>query len=242
MPNKEVSVVSSMQVKTNVISKVRLHKHITIEDDKRVFVVGDLDGNFTKLKSELDKVDFNPQDDVLISLGDIIDRGNDSARLVEYLQEINAHVVLGNHEHMMLEALMGRDSYAMRLWVQNGGKWHQTADFQTLVSMCKWFLQQQLAITVDYQGTKIGISHTLPPTWSWEHMSNNTAENVRSLLWDRERFNKKMNKVNHGVSFSIHGHNSIPEPIWIANSMHIDTISFGKPTVMDVGKITTLFK
>ena len=79
-----------MQVKTNAISKVRLHKHIAIEDDKRVFVVGDLDGNITKLKSELDKVDFNSQDDVLISLGDIIDRGEDSARLVEYMQEINA--------------------------------------------------------------------------------------------------------------------------------------------------------
>ncbi len=237
MPNKEVSVVSSMQVKTNVISKVRLHKHITIEDDKRVFVVGDLDGNFTKLKSELDKVDFNPQDDVLISLGDIIDRGNDSARLVEYMQEINAHVVLGNHEHMMLEALMGRDSYAMRLWVQNGGKWHQTADFQTLVNMCKWFLQQQLAITVDYQGKKIGISHTLPPTWSWEHMPQNTEACVFPLMWDRERYNKKLNKVNHGVDYSIHGHNSTPEPIWIGNSLHIDTNYYSKPTLFEISLI-----
>lgn len=227
-----------MQVKTNTISKVHPHKHIAIEDEKRVFVVGDLDGNISKLKSELDRVDFNPQDDVLISLGDIIDRGDDSATLVEFMQEINAHVVLGNHEHMMLEALMGRDSYAMRLWVQNGGRWHQTADFQTLVSMCKWFLQQQLAITVDYQGKKIGISHTLPPTWSWEHMPQNAEACAFPLMWDRERFNKKLNKVNHGVDFSIHGHNSTPEPIWIGNSLHIDTSHFGSPTIVNLSELT----
>lgn len=230
-----------MQVPINAISTVRVHKHISIQHDKRVFVVGDLDGNFTNLTNELDKVKFNPQNDVLISLGDIIDRGEDSALLVEYMQKVNAHVVLGNHEHMMLEALIGRDNATMHLWTQHGGKWHQTADFQTLVSMCKWFLQQQLAITIDYREKKIGFSHTLPPTWSWKHIPQGSDGCVMSLLWDRERFNKRLNKVNHGVDFSIHGHNSTPEPVWIGNSIHIDTSHFGAPTVIELSSLTDSF-
>ena len=228
-----------MHVKTNVISRIRLHKHITIADDKRVFVVGDLDGNFAKLNSELEKINFVPNNDVLISLGDIIDRGEDSVRLVDFMQKIGAHVVLGNHEHMMLEALMGRDSFAMRLWVQNGGRWHfDVKTMQVLVRMCEWFLQQQLAITITYQGKKIGISHTLPPSWSWEHIPQNPEACAFPLMWDRERFNKKLNKVNHGVDFSIHGHNSTPEPIWIGNSLHIDTSHFGSPTIVNLSELS----
>ncbi|MBU3023741.1 metallophosphoesterase [Aestuariibacter sp. A3R04] len=225
-----------MKVKTDAISKAPLHKNITVEDDKRVFVVGDLDGDFTRLKTQLDKVNFNPEEDVLFSLGDIIDRGEDSAKLVDFMKDIGAHAVLGNHEHMMLEALLSRDSYAMRLWTQNGGMWHQMAKFETLVGMCKWFLQQPLAITLNYGGKKIGISHTLPPTWSWEHFPGSTEACVTPLLWDRERFTKKLNKVNHGVDFSIHGHNSTQEPVWIGNSLHIDTSYYGMPTVLDLAE------
>ena len=68
-----------MNVKTTAISKAPLCKTLDIADEQRVFVVGDLDGDYQKLQAQLNKVSFNPQDDVLISLGDIIDRGQDSA-------------------------------------------------------------------------------------------------------------------------------------------------------------------
>ena len=231
-----------MNIKTNAISKAPLTKHLTIDSDKRVFVVGDLDGDYSRLKAQLNKVSFNPDEDTLISLGDIIDRGPDSPHLVAYLHKIGAHVVLGNHEHMMLEALMSRDTFALRLWTQNGGKWHSNAPFQTLVNMCKWFLRQPLAITLDYQGHTIGISHTLPPTWSWTTMPGNTEACVAPLLWDRERFTKRKHKVNHGVDFSVHGHNSTQTPIWIGNTLHIDTSYYGHPTVINLAETIETFK
>ncbi|GGF67605.1 metallophosphoesterase [Alteromonas lipolytica] len=231
-----------MKVKTNAIAKAPLSKHISISNDKRVFVVGDLDGDFTRLQTQLDKVNFDPSQDVLFSLGDIIDRGPDSVKLIDYMQEIGAHVVLGNHEHMMLESLLSRDTFALRLWTQNGGKWHQTTPFQTLVGMCKWLLQQPLAYTVEYQGHTIGISHTLPPTWSWTTLPGNTEACVMPLLWDRERFTKRKHQVNHGVDFSVHGHNSTPSCIWIGNSLHIDTSYYGHPTVINLADTITTFK
>ncbi|MCP4866957.1 MAG: metallophosphoesterase, partial [Alteromonas sp.] len=58
-----------MKIKTNAISKAPLTKHLTIDNDKRVFVVGDLDGDYSRLKTQLNKVNFNPDEDTLISLG-----------------------------------------------------------------------------------------------------------------------------------------------------------------------------
>lgn len=231
-----------MNVKTTAISKAPLCKSLTIPDTQRVFVVGDLDGNYAKLQAELNKVHFNAEEDVLISLGDIIDRGPDSAALVEYFQAIGAHVVLGNHEHMMMESLMSRDTFALRLWTQNGGKWHQGASVQTLLTLCRWFIKQPLAIKLEYKGHTIGISHTLPVTWSWETMPGNTEACVWPLLWDRERFTKRKHNINHGVDFSVHGHNSTPECIWIGNSYHIDTGRFGSPTVINLSDTIEAFK
>lgn len=230
-----------MKIKTNAIRNAPICKHLNISDDKRVFVVGDLDADLTKLRTELQKVDFEAGKDLLISLGDIIDRGPDSVRMVKYFHQHGVQMVLGNHEHMMLEALLSRDSYALRLWTQNGGKWHQSESFQTLVAMCKWFAKKPLSIKLQYQGKTIGISHTLPPTWSWATMPDNAEACAIPLMWDRERFTKRKHQVNHGVDFSIHGHNSTPECLWIGNSYHIDTGQYGSPTVIDVSETIAAF-
>lgn len=231
-----------MQVKTAATGKVRLHRHLVLDDNKRIFVVGDLDGDLSRLKIKLDEHNFDPSCDTLISLGDIIDRGAESVQLVRFMQEINAHVVLGNHEHMMLEALLSRDIYAMRLWVQNGGSWHfEVNDIRNLLDMCHWFKEQQLTITLDYRGYKIGFSHTLPASWDWENTPANPKDCIFQLLWDRERFQKRLHHNNHGVDFSIHGHNSTESPIWIGNSLHIDTAYYGMPTVMELSEVIALY-
>lgn len=223
-----------MKIKTTAINKVPRCNTITIDNDTRVFIVGDLDGNYTKLETELTKVNFKPEEDVLISLGDIIDRGENSTQLVNYFQDIGAHVVLGNHEHMMLESLLSRDMFALRLWSQNGGKWHQSESVPALLTICKWLLKQPLAIKLEYQGHTIGISHTLPSSWDWNNFPTDINDLSWQLLWDRERFTKRQHISNTGVDFSVHGHNSTQQCRWIGNSLHIDTSYYGKPTVINV--------
>lgn len=67
---------------------------------------------------------FDPQpDDVIVTLGDYIDRGPDSRGVVETLIELGARTqlvsVLGNHEEMMLEVL--RNGAAHHAWLRYGG-------------------------------------------------------------------------------------------------------------------------
>lgn len=64
----------------------------------------------------------------IIHLGDYIDRGPDSAGVIDTLIELSRdksvfHVALaGNHEEMMLDALSGGSSESHEFWVKNGGE------------------------------------------------------------------------------------------------------------------------
>lgn len=65
----------------------------------------------------------------IIHLGDLIDRGPDSRKVIDLVMALQAdpppqvHVttLLGNHEAMMLDALNGPDPGKLRLWRRNGG-------------------------------------------------------------------------------------------------------------------------
>lgn len=69
----------------------------------RDFVVGDLHGCFDLLDRLLDHVRFDPACDRLFSVGDLVDRGPDSLRCVEFLESPWFHAVKGNHETLLLE-------------------------------------------------------------------------------------------------------------------------------------------
>ncbi|NOT83789.1 MAG: hypothetical protein HOP02_03200 [Methylococcaceae bacterium] len=65
------------------------------------YVVGDLHGCYQLLQDLLDKVNFDPACDRLISVGDLIDRGPDSLACLQLLAEPWFYAVRGNHEAML---------------------------------------------------------------------------------------------------------------------------------------------
>jgi serine/threonine protein phosphatase 1 len=98
----------------------------------RDFVVGDLHGCFDLLDRLLDHVSFDPAYDRLFSVGDLVDRGPDSLRSLEFLDAPWFYAVKGNHEDLLLEYFepylaSGRMDYwdkivTSDLWL-NGGEW-----------------------------------------------------------------------------------------------------------------------
>ena len=66
------------------------------------YVVGDLHGCYPLLVRLLNAVNFDKSKDRLFSVGDLIDRGPESLRCLELLQEPWFFAVQGNHELMML--------------------------------------------------------------------------------------------------------------------------------------------
>lgn len=98
----------------------------------RDFVVGDLHGCFDLLDRLLDHVRFDAACDRLFSVGDLIDRGPESLRSLEFLDAPWFHPVKGNHEMLLLDFFgsylaTGRMDYwdeisASDFWL-NGGEW-----------------------------------------------------------------------------------------------------------------------
>lgn len=88
----------------------------------RVFAIGDIHGCFA-LESIL--AEILPQvDDLVVVLGDFIDRGPESNRVVDRLIELSGQTqvvpILGNHEEMLLAILEGHQ-YLLGNWLSFGG-------------------------------------------------------------------------------------------------------------------------
>ncbi|TPG15867.1 serine/threonine protein phosphatase [Sphingomonas koreensis] len=98
---------------------------------QRVYAVGDVHGCFDLLDDLLGQIvaDDAARGDAqtqLIFLGDLVDRGPDSAGVIERLIELaatrgNVRFILGNHEEIFLRAL-GGDIESLRLFVRIGGR------------------------------------------------------------------------------------------------------------------------
>ena len=99
------------------------------------YVVADLHGRADRFHEVLDKIAFSPADELYI-LGDVIDRNPDGIRLLEEIMAAdNMHMLLGNHEYMMLQAVEDplrklNDWYTTQdLWYLNGGEVTEDAFF-----------------------------------------------------------------------------------------------------------------
>ncbi|KAL1876266.1 hypothetical protein Daus18300_002894 [Diaporthe australafricana] len=89
-------------------------KYIPSQDGrtKRLVIVGDVHGQKSSLEKLLDKIHFDKSKDHLILTGDLVNKGPDSAGVVDMAIELGAHAVRGNHEDRVLLAstAMNEDS------------------------------------------------------------------------------------------------------------------------------------
>lgn len=102
-----------------------------LPDGRRVYAVGDIHGRLDLLEALLDRIAADeagrePADTAIIFLGDLVDRGPESAGVVERLRVLAAgdgrlRFLLGNHEEVFLGALAG-DMKALRLFCRIGGR------------------------------------------------------------------------------------------------------------------------
>ena len=85
------------------------------------YVMSDLHGEADRFHAMLKKTGFS-EDDTLIILGDVIDRGPDGIDLLlEIMDMPNVLMLLGNHEYMMLQYLSpGATGTEIRRWNRNG--------------------------------------------------------------------------------------------------------------------------
>ncbi len=88
----------------------------------RTFAIGDIHGCDVAFEHVLQLIEPTT-DDTIVVLGDAIDRGPNSAAVIELLvaldQDLNLVFVLGNHEQMMFEAM--ETGLEGSMWMMHGG-------------------------------------------------------------------------------------------------------------------------
>lgn len=88
-----------------------------------IYCIADIHGDYARYQKMLQTIEFSEADTLYI-IGDVIDRGPDGVKiLLDIMERENVQMILGNHEYMCLSAFDPLyDSYAFRLWMDNGGK------------------------------------------------------------------------------------------------------------------------
>jgi serine/threonine protein phosphatase 1 len=74
----------------------------------KVFAIGDIHGCYAKLRTLMERLPYDPEQDTFVFLGDYIDRGGRSREVLAYLCDLQHKVkkvimLVGNHEYLMLE-------------------------------------------------------------------------------------------------------------------------------------------
>lgn len=92
---------------------------------KRILAISDIHGCYNEFNKLLGKVHYDSSKDQLILLGDYVDRGKDSKKVVEFVKELvytyGAIALRGNHDQLFLDFLKKDDYWATYNFLRNGG-------------------------------------------------------------------------------------------------------------------------
>ncbi len=188
----------------------------------KIFAIGDIHGCYDQLQALMDKVPIDFEHDRLVFLGDYIDRGPDSFKVVEYLINLkreysNTVFLKGNHEEMLELYLKGMEIMS---FVRNGG--HNTLESYSrhsgendadLIPQSHLVFFQSLLLfyeTENYIFVHAGLQKGVPLE----------KQKTDYLLWIRNGFIRTRYKFEKRVIF---GHTYFREPLIQPNKIGIDT-------------------
>lgn len=201
-----------------------IYQKINGDEYRNVWVVGDLHGCYTNLMNRLDAVGFDPAQDLLVSVGDLIDRGAENVECLELLTMPWFKAVRGNHEQMMLDGLSEHGNVAH--WMSNGGSWFFNLDYdKERLANALLFKVAELPLIIELEkgGKKFVICHADYPGFEYEYGKEVDPEQV---IWNRERVSCAMDghvKAIPGADLFIFGHTPARQPMRFSNQLYIDT-------------------
>ena len=212
---------------------------------RRLYAIGDIHGRYDLLEKLLEMINLDAKNvegcdqNILIFLGDYIDRGADSKRVIEHLTMpppagFEMICLKGNHEDMLLKFLEGEGPVLS--WLRNGGR-------ETLKSY--GLDVRNLAVSrvtgADVEKARLDLRAIIPGShieflacleqihiegdYAFVHAGVRpgvaiAAQEERDLIWIRDEFLKS--DANFG-KIIVHGHSIASQPSLKANRIGIDT-------------------
>lgn len=207
------------------------------------YVIGDVHGQLDILKTLLQRIGYNPAEDMLYFVGDYVDWGPKSIETLLYVMELaknpNVHCVLGNHDWMMLKTIksdmqMLKTRKGWTVWAENNGA--ETLEQYLGLSAVqqedikKWL--ENLPLYID--NVRVGertysIAHATRLLRGREPRANQTEDAVWYRLQPNEdpfggnkEFENCMLVCGHTITYYIPGHNQLL-PYFGKHYINIDT-------------------
>jgi diadenosine tetraphosphatase ApaH/serine/threonine PP2A family protein phosphatase len=209
-----------------------------------IYAIGDVHGCFDLLLELEDRIvsdsrQFPDRDNVIIMLGDLIDRGPQSAQVIEHLlldppAGFTRYVLAGNHEEAMLSFL--EDPASENLWLAIGGREtlasygvspiprapgrreRQRIAIDAAASIpeehLRFLRQLPVAITIgDYFFVHAGIRPNIP----LEEQTDGDLQGIRDAF--------TTSPIDHGFTV-VHGHTPSLQPARYANRVALDVAPY----------------
>ena len=207
-----------------------------------LFVIGDIHGCIDMLNRLIDEIPWRPDKDLLIFLGDYIDRGEHSKEVVDYIIALKrcslyVNCLLGNHDAMFLEYLKGK---GVDQYILNGGGStlkcygiNQPAEAYSLIPPDHIDFFKTLKPYIELEDYYIVHAGFRPGI----EMSQ---QKLKDMLWIRDTF------INSHYDFGkkvIFGHTPLDEPLVMKNKIGLDTSAvYGKKlTCLELPKMRFYF-
>lgn len=144
------------------------------------YIVGDIQGCYTGLRKLLDKVSFDPAEDNLIAVGDLIARGPQSLKTLIFLHSLGEQfsTVLGNHDLHFLAIYSGLKQ------AKKSDLLEPLLSSDRVDELANWLRKKPLAMRLNKHTL---VCHAgLYPMWSFKQavaFSDEISELLQSLEW-----------------------------------------------------------
>lgn len=207
---------------------------------RQVLVVGDLHGSFDKLMKALKNEGFDREKDLVVCVGDLIDRGEQNLECLGLILEPWFETVQGNHEWLALQAIQNPNYTTMANWSYNGGNWYYDLEDRGLADLLLDKVKHlphiiELDLPQNQEFKKIVVCHTDYPEDVYEY---GKLVDKFEIVWSRKRIDEKSDLVVKGADLFIHGHTPFKEVAKYGNRLYIDTgaVFGGKLTIIQVNE------
>jgi len=213
----------------------------TIDTTENIYIIGDVHGCLKTLKALISKL---PKDAKIVFVGDLIDRGPNSAEVVKYTRDNKWDVVLGNHEYSMIEngetLLKDPSLIETNVWTSERYKIgglntlrsykSQSNPIESFQDDISWM--KSLPLYLEYPQYKTKDNRTLV-------ISHSCIDNTWDLRDADDKFNKKDFKtkvlysrnqkpLDNKEIFNVFGHTPTRKPIITSYFTNIDTGAYYK--------------
>ncbi|MDE2596481.1 MAG: serine/threonine protein phosphatase [Sphingomonadales bacterium] len=210
----------------------------SVPDGQRVYAIGDIHGRLDLLRGaisaiEADDASRGAADTTVILLGDLIDRGPDSAGVIAearaWASRRKVRMIAGNHEEMFLDSFEKKD--VMRHFLRYGGREtllsylidpaaYNAATIEETQALAKAAVPQADIDLMHAMEDRIAIGDYLFVHAGIEPGVPADRQKTSDLRWIRQRFIES--KEDHGA-IVVHGHTIFETTDVRPNRIGIDT-------------------